>query len=306
VRLAEVLAMGSKIESIGLYKDPNTSGISTIDLANKAVIDCLNHSRHDKKEIDYILHISNHRNYRAKEIVEPSMACFFQRDVQINHDTAYGHGRKTLSFDLMNGSLGFLQAAQMIDALFTSQRAKVGLVVSGNSKIPIAPLIKPRIPFYEIGCSVLLDESTDQRGFSAFSYRSFPEYIDDYESYLFFKSGEWCYRWVQSQNILEIFINVIQNGVIEYLQRSAVSLSSFDLVIAPQISPAFIGEVCDALGGEKARFVDATINGDDLFSASIPLALKHAMDHRLAQPGKKALLISVGSGIQVGCATYVF
>ncbi|MBN1655212.1 MAG: hypothetical protein JXA30_15695 [Deltaproteobacteria bacterium] len=298
--------MGSKVESIGLYQDQHTVGITTVDFADKAVVDCFNHSRHDKNEVDYILHISNYRNYRSKEIVEPAMASFIQRDIQINHDIEPHHGHRTLSFDLMNGSLGFLQAAQVIDALIATQRARVGLIVSGNSRIPAGRAIELRIPFYEIGCSTLIDESTEGRGLSAFYYRSFPEYIKDYEVYLDFRDGEWRVNSVQIQNILELFVQVIRTGIGEYLQRGGIALSSFDIVIAPQISTAFIDEVREVLGGQDERFINATAEGDDLFSASIPVALKYAIDNNLAQPGNKALLISVGSGIQVGCATYTF
>jgi 3-oxoacyl-[acyl-carrier-protein] synthase III len=38
----------------------------------------------------------------------------------------------------------------------------------------------------------------------------------------------------------------------------------------------------------------------------VPYALDHALRHQLVSPGDIGLIVSVGSGVQVGCATYRF
>jgi 3-oxoacyl-[acyl-carrier-protein] synthase III len=300
----KVVHMGSRIESIGVYRDPAASGVPTVELVKKATLSCLKDSAHGKNEIDHIIHVSN---YRAKEIVEPAMAAVIQRAVQINSDNESSERERTFSFDLMNGALGFLQGVQVIDSLIATGRAKLGLVVSGNTKNHIGTVIEPHIGFCEIGVAALVDDAPDKRrGFGNFYYQSFPEYFGDYESYLYFRGGEWFSRGVQSANIDEVFILAINITLSGYLQRLGKTIAAFDIVIAPQVSPAFVSKVCAALGGQKSKFVDVTENDDDLKAASIPVAMKYVIDNGLARPGKEALVVSVGSGVQVGCATYMF
>jgi 3-oxoacyl-[acyl-carrier-protein] synthase III len=296
--------MGSKIESIGVYRDPTTSGILTIDLIRNAAVSCLRNSKHDRNEIDFIVHVST---YRAKEIVEPAMAVFVQKTLEINHDIESSEGPRTLSFDLMNGSLGFLQGAHVIDSMIASGKAKVGLIVSGNTKSHIGKVVEPSIPFCEIGVAALLDEAAaSAAGFSAFYYRGFPEYLANYESYVVFRNLQWFSIGFQSKNIQQIMIESVNAGVTEYLRGQDTDLDSFDIVIPPQISPEFIAKMCAALGGKKERFVDVTENDDDLKTASVPVALKYVIDNGLARPGNRALMVCVGSGVQVACATYTF
>jgi 3-oxoacyl-[acyl-carrier-protein] synthase III len=38
----------------------------------------------------------------------------------------------------------------------------------------------------------------------------------------------------------------------------------------------------------------------------VPYGLENARRHRLARPGDIALIVAVGSGVQVGCTTYRF
>ena len=54
------------------------------------------------------------------------------------------------------------------------------------------------------------------------------------------------------------------------------------------------------------RFIDVVGNGPDYFSSSIPYAFEHAFRENLVNPGDIGLVISVGSGIQIGCAVYYF
>jgi 3-oxoacyl-[acyl-carrier-protein] synthase III len=296
--------VGSRLESIGVYKDPAATGVPTVELVKNAIISCLNDSTHRREEIGFIVHVSN---YRSKEIVEPAMAVVIQRAAQINSDVESSERDRTLSFDLQNGSVGFLQGVQVIDALIATKKARAGLVVSGNTHNHIGTVVEPHIGFCEIGVAALVDHAPDPlQGFSDFFYQSFPEYLGDYESYVFFRNGEWFSRGVQSEDIEAYYLQAVDSTISNYLRRINRDVRSFDVVIAPQISPSFIAKVCTVLGGDKGRFVDVTENDDDLKAASVPVCLKYVLENGLTKPGQKGLVISVGSGIQVGCAVYTF
>ncbi len=54
----------------------------------------------------------------------------------------------------------------------------------------------------------------------------------------------------------------------------------------------------------RDKFVD--VARKDLFTSSLPYSLEHIREQHLVKPGDIGLIITVGSGIQVGCATYYF
>jgi 3-oxoacyl-[acyl-carrier-protein] synthase III len=44
----------------------------------------------------------------------------------------------------------------------------------------------------------------------------------------------------------------------------------------------------------------------DLYTSALPYAFQYVQEQQLVQPGDIGLIINVGAGIQVGCATYYF
>jgi 3-oxoacyl-[acyl-carrier-protein] synthase III len=52
--------------------------------------------------------------------------------------------------------------------------------------------------------------------------------------------------------------------------------------------------------------VDIAHAGNDLYTSSLPYTLQHVREQNLVQSGDVGLIITAGSGIQVGCATYYF
>jgi 3-oxoacyl-[acyl-carrier-protein] synthase III len=90
------------------------------------------------------------------------------------------------------------------------------------------------------------------------------------------------------------------------MQIEQLELSGIGRIFPPQISSGFIAQLSEALGIPVDRFVDAVGDGPDLFSSSLPYALEFAKANGLVNGGDLGLVISVGSGIQVGCAIYHF
>ena len=77
------------------------------------------------------------------------------------------------------------------------------------------------------------------------------------------------------------------------------------VVFPPYLSPADGTELAERINIPRSRFVDL-VTDTDPFSSSVLYGLEHALRHKLVQPGDIGLIISVGSGLQVGCATYRF
>jgi len=85
-----------------------------------------------------------------------------------------------------------------------------------------------------------------------------------------------------------------------------LDLDDFDMIIPSQISSAFITKMAGILGVKREKMIDVTREGGNLFNASLPAAMDHIFKRNPPEPGQKALIINVASGIQVGCAVYEF
>jgi 3-oxoacyl-[acyl-carrier-protein] synthase III len=76
-------------------------------------------------------------------------------------------------------------------------------------------------------------------------------------------------------------------------------------VFPPYLSNADRADLAARLNIPSSLFVDLGAESDP-FSSCLPQALQQARRHKLVRSGDIGLIVSVGSGVQVGCATYRF
>jgi len=296
--------MGITINSIGLFENKNKSVKTSLELCRRAAEPCIKKSTYSKEDIGLVASVSV---YRDDYFCEPSFSSFVQNDLKINHDKTDSLGPKTLSLDVLNGAMGFLNACQLCSAMITAGKIKAGLMVSSD-------LVNGSIS--EKGCSpeflpsgaamLLASEKNGGSGFKTFRFKTFPEMQDACESYLFHDKDHMTMIFKRDSEIEDIYLRAVSAGVAEFLKREAVGIDDFDMIIPSQISSGFITKMADILGVKREKMIDVTREGGNLFNASLPAAMDHIFKHNKPEPGQKALIINVASGIQVGCAVYQF
>ncbi|MFP6694983.1 MAG: 3-oxoacyl-[acyl-carrier-protein] synthase III C-terminal domain-containing protein, partial [Pirellulales bacterium] len=79
-----------------------------------------------------------------------------------------------------------------------------------------------------------------------------------------------------------------------------------DVLMPPQFSTEFNMYLAKELGIVADKVVDLPHERGDLFTSSVVYGMQAAAEKGLAKKGDVGLIITVGSGIQVGCATYYF
>ena len=121
--------MGITISSIGLCENKNKSVKTSLELCRRAAEPCIKHSAYSKEDIGLVVSVAV---YRDDYFCEPAFSSFVQNDLKINHDKTDSLGPKTLSLDILNGAMGFLNACQMCSAMITAGKIKAGLVVSSD------------------------------------------------------------------------------------------------------------------------------------------------------------------------------
>ncbi len=296
--------MGTRVESVGVFANRDGSVTNSIELVRRAAEPCLEGSMYNRKDIGVLVSVSI---YRDDYCCEPSFANFIQNDLKINHDIKDSSGAKSLSFDLLNGSMGFLNGCQLTGAMIRAGKAKTGLVVSGDVVDYPINENSSHPGFCQTGAAMLLDEVPDRDvGFTSFFFKTFLDSQEAYESYIFFENKRFTMMFEKDPAIEKIYLNAITRGVTEFLEREEIGIDSFDLILPSQISPGFVKSLADALGVEEKKVINVAREDGDLFNASLPTTIAHVFENGLASPGQKGLIINVGSGVQVGCAIYNF
>jgi 3-oxoacyl-[acyl-carrier-protein] synthase III len=296
--------MGITINSIGLCENKNKSVKTSMELCRRAAEPCIKKSAFKKEDIGLVVSVAV---YRDDYFCEPSFSSFVQNDLKINHDKTDSLGPKTLSLDVLNGAMGFLNACQLCSAMITAGKVKAGLVVSSDlingsiSEKGDAPGFLP-----SGAAMILAGDNNGGPGFKAFHFKTFAEMQDACESYTFHDKDHMTMIFKRIPDIEDIYLRAISKGVNEFLNREAVGLDDFDMIIPSQISSGFITKMAGILGIKREKMVDVTREGGNLFNASLPAAMDYIFKHNQPKQGQKALIINVASGIQVGCAVYEF
>jgi 3-oxoacyl-[acyl-carrier-protein] synthase III len=296
--------MGITINSIGLCENKNKSIKTSMELCRRAAEPCIKKSAYKKEDIGLVVSVAV---YRDDYFCEPSFSSFVQNDLKINHNKTDSLGPKTLSLDVLNGAMGFLNACQLCSAMITAGKVKAGLVVS--SDLVNGSISEKGDPpgFLPSGAAMLLSgEKNGGSGFKTFYFKTFAEMQDACESYTFHDKDHMTMIFKRNPDIEDIYLRAISKGVNEFLKREAVGLDDFDMIIPSQISSGFITKMASTLGIKREKMVDVTREEGNLFNASLPAAMDFVFKHKPPKQGQKALIINVASGIQVGCAVYEF
>ena len=153
----------------------------------------------------------------------------------------------------------------------------------------------------------MLRESLDgETGFEAFYFQDFLDHHDGERiSGGWNESGKAYIHFERCDERKRTYLGCVATAVESFLAQQGLSLEEIDVLLPPQLCQPFVGAVADKLGCDDARTV-CVANGLDYASSSVPAAYLAARETGKAKPGDLGLFLSVGAGIQVGCALYRF
>ncbi len=136
---------------------------------------CLRNTRHRPADVGVLVNAGVHRD---GHVCEPAIAAYIQHRLGINVEF---QGRPTLSFDLLNGGCGMLNAAHVVAAQMAAGLVGVGMVVASEANSDRRP--DPGYPYPASGAALLLDLSPRRdAGFGAFAFETREEDADLYTS----------------------------------------------------------------------------------------------------------------------------
>ncbi|HEX4393980.1 MAG TPA: amino acid adenylation domain-containing protein [Mycobacterium sp.] len=274
----------------------------SVDLATQAAAQCLDQSGLDRDELGLIIHAGV---YRDEFISEPAIAALVAGELGVNDDIRSPDGPKTLAFDVFNGAVGFLNACQVAVQMIGAGKTGHAMVVASETENNSGSDTHPAYGLSETGSAVILSPTNGNKGFGRFVFRHYPEYAGALTTYTRHSDGRTWLEIDRDPDLTAHYLDIIADAVGELLKLEAIAPSDVAAVFPPHLSQPDREELATRLGVASSLFVAPATDADP-FSSSVPHGLQHAWQHGLVSAGDVGLIVSVGSGLQVGCTTYRF
>ena len=298
---------GIRIESIGVVSKDAVIECNSLKYLENAVKNCFRNSTYKSTDIDLVIYCGI---YRSEYLMEPAYASLVAGSLDNKAVASGTEVNKRFAFDVFNGSLGFLNACFVVQQLIRSGSCKTALVVASEIENNSENFPDKLLGIQETASAIILDaHQNDGLGMSCFEFEYSLDAMNSYTTNALYSLASTSRIYMninKAHNINEKYIVFILSVVKDFLLKKGLKTDEINLVFPPQISSEFISELDKRLDFPNAALIDAVGEGLDLFTSSIPYSFEYAYEKGLVSPGDIALIIAVGSGIQVGCSIYNF
>ena len=280
------------------------TGHSAIRNAARAAEQCLTLAGADKADIGLLINVGI---YRDHNIMEPSVASLIQNELAMGLDIgAEALGPTTFSFDVVNGSCGFLNAVQIADAYLRNGTIQRALIVAGDTHPSMTA--HPAFPYQPLGAAALLGFDSDtSKGFQVIDYQSELKGNSPVAAYGDFTEMGVNGRAGGTFHFEPDHTNTLQQLLVSHLQRFLMQhqCPSPDYFLGSAIASDFVKNTVQSaeLDAVGAAFVDtyAEFQGD-IHSATLIAAFDQIQANLKGE--QTLLLASAGSGNATACAFY--
>jgi 3-oxoacyl-[acyl-carrier-protein] synthase III len=293
-----------KIESVGILPARSDSTGDAVSMLAAAARESLTRSRYHRGQIELMV---NAGVYRNDFLCEPAVASLVAGRLQSDDVREDSADPGTLAFDLTCGSLGVLQACFAAANMIASGRFRTAMVMAAEIELNRDQCPTKRLGLEETGAALILDSSTDDGpGFGNFHFQSFTRHIHRLASHSAVTGGTTVLSFERDTEFEASCLECIRESVERLLAREGIGRSNIAVVLPPLTSVAFVSRLARNLDMPPDRMVFPPAGARDLYTSSLAVALHTVREEHRVRPGDIGLLIGVGSGIQVGCATYRF
>ncbi len=292
-----------QVASVGTLATDTEVEKKTLALIKAATESCFAASAYERSAIDLLIYAGV---YRDDFLSEPAVAALVAGMLDINADIEMQQDKKTFALDVFNGGLGPLNACYAAIAMIQAQKVNNALIVASEVENNRDKLPADLVGVEETGSALLLDESPNGKtGFGNFVFQYFTQRMAALRSHTVIRNGRTYLHIDKDPQLETYYLQGIKQAVHELLDLEQLDMSRISVVLPPQISSSFIAELSNMLEVSRDKVVDVHAQ-HDLFTSSLAYTLQHVRERQLVKSGDIGLIINVGSGLQVGCATYYF
>lgn len=289
---------GLSIVSAASTRRRRGAPLSTDDLSVEAAEACLARATMGKQDIDVLLFAGV---FKSGFLAEPSYASVLAGKL-LPKGRSSDSDRVPLAFDVHCGPAGFLASCEVLKTMLERRQIRAGLVITAecDNNRPLDGY--PDVGLAEVASAALiLPPGRGDVEVRNCDFFSFEEYADCYQADA--KGIRPPHVVVKVRDDYELRLRECIGRALEiYLPRVGRTLVDFDEFHFPQISAKFLDALAKQLEIPRARLVDVTVEGRDLYTSSVPCTLEESLCVGLRGSGRCGLMASAGPGIQVACA----
>lgn len=299
------LPVPMQVESIGVSQPDDHQHADSLEMLDAASLGCLAKSQFSKADIELLVSVGV---YRTEFLTEPAIAALLAGDLQLTNGRQLADAKVPLAFDLLNGSVGFLNACYLVSELARVGCLERAMIVASEveNNLDVAP--HDLVGVREMGSATILQPAADgESGFQAFGFYHYPDHHGaNTVTANWNEAGRTYLKITRSNYLLAIYQDCIKQGVRQFLTEQGLTTGDFDWLLPPQISSKFTCEVIQRLGFAAETTIDVSDDGLDLATSATPVAMQAALADERVSKGDLGLIVNVGSGVQVACAIYRF
>jgi len=260
---------------------------------------------YDKNKIDFLLFCTQSPDYYL-----PTSACILQDKLGLEVDIG------ALDYNL--GCSGFVYGLAMAKSLINSTIAtNILLITSETYTKHIHPKDKSnRTIFGDAAAATLIETSEEEQigefvlGTDGIGYKNLivpngglrnrydvnAKEIDDSSGSIRTDNN----LYMNGPEIFNFTINAVPKVVSETLEKNNTTLEDLDYVIFHQANKYMNEYLRKKMGIPKEKYYLNLLNTGNTVSATIPIAIKDALDNKLIKKGDKVLLVGFGVGYSWG------
>ncbi|MFD3510262.1 hypothetical protein [Nocardia sp. NPDC058666] len=276
-------------------------GGGSVDRSAIAVGEALTAGGIDVDDVDLLINTGIHRD---DNIVEPAIAALIQKKSDIN-PLYEGQAQPALSFDLMNGPCGFLDAIEVTSAIFRTGGRRLAVIVGGEGHPSGSAREDSTFPYLTSAAAVVVAPATDKTGFGRV-YRARTTAPDLPVGYLPLTTmGAQGCRVIgferPDEQAYDRGLDVAVEAVTACLEREGLDPARC-VLLASEPRPGFAKSVASAVGVDRVVTPDAPA---DPHSAALPFAYQ-AWLHADTPRGDAAHALFLGADgyFVAACAAY--
>ncbi len=293
-----------RVESLGVLPLGQPGQRNSLVQLTCAAQQCFGKSFYGPEDIELLI---NAGVYRNEFLSEPALAAVLAGELHMNDASESPDDRKTLAFDLSSGATGFLRACFVATQTIRSGQYGTAMIVASEIEYNGDILPDEVLGLEETASAVILDDRGDgETGFGRFFFHDETDHLHGFTAHSQHRDGRSTLWFARDKELESCFLRSICHAVREFLEQAEQRLADFDVIIPPQISPGFVERLGQLLAVPSEKLLRLGRHHRDLYTSSLAHSFQAMSDHCRLQPGTRGLLIEVGAGVQVACATYLW
>lgn len=265
----------------------------TSTLAIEAAKQALEQSEVRPGEIDAIIVSTTTGDTRF-----PSCACKVQGAIGAN---------KAFAFDVNAACAGFIYALAVADSMMKSMKLKNVLLIASETLTKFVDWTdRSTCVLFGDGAGALVLQSSDDETSGIIVTKLYSNGEEEkYDSILSHNGAQNDHRGyitMAGRSVFKYAIEYMAMSMHDILDENNMTMDDIDWVIPHQANRRILESLCKMKDFPLEKFVITTENHANTSSASIPLALRDAMDRGVVKEGDTLLFSALGAGLVWGSA----